>query len=926
MLEPLDQAQRAYTFERLRNPKLFDILEEIGELDAPAAPYEAEGRVHHPSWPVTAYLSNVSAQIPDCVTELILRLKTENQTVITTLARIAASLPLVNQIVLVEKLRAWYQTPHMSWLSYTYLEIVRSLAQGGERSAALRLAEALVDIEPHARQALPGDSGEHFEAVPRGGQHSSYDYVLSELGNRLGSVAPQELALLFARTLQTGLLIEGCDASADFSSIWLRRLDDSLPTYKAISQLAHGLHILGEQSIRSGRASYDELYNSVAGFPQTIYERIRLSWILIAEEASLARAVLAAPEFYDREGIERERNALLSYYYPKLSRPEQQDVESRLRASVGSLDNIAAHAAGLGLDATLMHSKVARTQRRELYNALISIGPYLVEESRTEFASLAEEFEPDFGSVEQGDVWTGPTPPKDPSEYEAMSTDQLLLELEEWSPNQGFFAPSRAGLGRSLEPLFARRTDELLARLPRLSSLHPVYLWHLISAFKAHVGEPQFPHTRFLELLDVVRTDPRYADAGRRSKFTDPFDDDNYGAQTRTLVAHALSEIMRIAPMATSLRNAIWRILAAIAEDSEPTPESDDGSSEPWNVALNSPRGSAFLALFNYARWLNRHIGAPDEDLIAHAPELFALLDRHLDLTVEKSAAVRSTYGQNLVSIFAISRTWTIPALKHILPMHAAQANLLDAAWRAYLNFNAVYDETFHHLRPWYEKTVDSLDPTSMRERSSVDERGSLVSHVVRMYARGLIETSGPNSLLERLIARAPANILGDAIRSVGAGIDSINIPAETYTRLFRFYERVIAVYTSLPLTARQDALRGFGFWVVSQHLDEPWMLLRLRETLELTEGTLDIEFRVIERLADLTDSFPGECVACLLQLSRAGTSFVYTHSQQVRAIMLSAARRGGQTRRTALDVDTILKNSGIYNFGDVFSSRSGDA
>lgn len=570
-----------------------------------------------------------------------------------------------------------------------------------------------------------------------------------------------------------------------------------------------------------------------------------------------------------------------------------------------------------------MRSRLAKTQRQEIYDALIAIGPYLVEESRTEFASLAEEFKPDYGSVEQGDVWTGPTPPRDPNEYEVMLTDELLLELEEWSPQEGFFAPSRAGLGRSLEPLFARRAAELLARLPELRNLRPVYIWHIISAIKAHVAEPQFPHSQFLELLDVVRSDPRFADPGRRSESYDPFDDDNYGAQTRTLVAHALSDMLRTGPISSSLRDPIWQILAAIAEDAEPTSESDAGISEPWNVALNSPRSSAFLAIFDYARWLSRHVGAPDGDLIEHAPEMFSLLDRHLNCTVETSAAVRSTYGQNLVSIFAISRSWTIPALERIFPTAAGSAGLMNAAWTAYLVFNAVYDETFHHLRPWYELAVDELDSTATRERAQVDERASLAAHVVRIYARGQIDSSGSNSLLERLLARAPAKVIGDAIRSAGSGINSPSIPSETYTRLFQLYDRVVEVYTPQPLAARQDALRGFAFWAISPHLDRPWMLSRLRKTLELTNGTLDVEFRVIERLADLSTSYPEECVSCLLLMISASSSIAYTNADQLRVIMRAAERLGGEARQTALRVDATLRQGGIHTFGDVFASST---
>jgi hypothetical protein len=137
-----------------------------------------------------------------------------------------------------------------------------------------------------------------------------------------------------------------------------------------------------------------------------------------------------------------------------------------------------------------------------------------------------------------------------------------------------------------------------------------------------------------------------------------------------------------------------------LLNDPDPTPayEEENPSDEPRNRALNSVRGSAMLSLFEYARWIYRSNGGYQQrpDVAVLAPEAVALLDQHQRPQVESRPTIRSAYGQGYVSIYAMSKSWTVPATPRVFcpPVVA-----VDAAWMTYLALNNVYDDIFKLLR-----------------------------------------------------------------------------------------------------------------------------------------------------------------------------------------------------------------------------------
>ena len=96
-LSELDRQQQYYFYERLRNPKAFDVLAQAGAFNEVTPPEVVEGRVLHFVWPPTLYLRNVVRAIPEQVADLISRIDTQNERVTYDLVDLVRQIPAALQ-------------------------------------------------------------------------------------------------------------------------------------------------------------------------------------------------------------------------------------------------------------------------------------------------------------------------------------------------------------------------------------------------------------------------------------------------------------------------------------------------------------------------------------------------------------------------------------------------------------------------------------------------------------------------------------------------------------------------------------------------------------------------------------------------------------------------------------------------------------
>jgi hypothetical protein len=911
LLSGLDTQQQSYFFGRLHNPKVFKLLEEIGAFAPPD-----QGQGNTASWPVSSYLRNVAEKVPLDVARVLQSISAPKGRLLYDLLDVASALPAEQQADSTDTLIRWLSDTEADSVAYNYLKIVERLVEAETWEQSLAVARALLAVQPRRGVKWPRSRKRSVDAVPKIGP-ASYAYILQRIVQLVAPNAGDQLIGLLGDLIHQALLIEGFeDAGTDYSSIWRRDLDAGEIGLGPKESLAHQLFKIALDAV-SNRERLRFVLSLLHSWPEPLFRRIRLRLIVDHGTLSMAEEELNANDFFTARELDSERDALLSHFFPELSTELQASVVARLRLAVPTRERIAKTVFADEPDAS--SERIERLARRMLFEHLSPIGPYLRGSDAEEYSRLSEEFPRQEEPIRSGSVWIGPTSPREVTDFMSMATSEIIAYVNEWQPEEGFMKPTREGLGRALESVVDARYREFLDRVDDIMVLQPTYVWHAINAVRKHVNEDGFPFDQFLRLLSYSWLRVPDAAAGKFADLDE--DDDDSWSTTRQMTAFALTDSFRSNCLALSHRAVIWQLLQSLLVDQDPSPEREKRhkSGEPWNLALNSVRGAAMLALFDYARWVYKSSETVPRDLSVLAPEVLEELDRHLITTTDPSEAVRSTYGQNFVSLYVMAHEWTTKSIPAIF--RSRRRRRLGAAWAAYLTFNGAYDETYSYLAPYYRRAVSALERNASFPANERDKNRGLGAHLVRLFARGVIPLDD-DGVMAVFIRRAPARTLGNALWSAGAGIAEPSLPPEIWRRLETLYEFVLNEYRGASLEDRRAALDSFGVWFVAPSIDRSWALDILVRTLEMTEGSISIENRVLEPLAELSVTEPESVAKAVLLMLAPGVTFAMVHGSVLRTILTNAIAAGGGAHALALEIDNVLASHGFHQLRDVFERK----
>jgi hypothetical protein len=199
------------------------------------------------------------------------------------------------------------------------------------------------------------------------------------------------------------------------------------------------------------------------------------------------------------------------------------------------------------------------------------------------------------------------------------------------------------------------------------------------------------------------------------------------------------------------------------------------------------------------------------------------------------------------------------------------------------------------------------------------DPAGSLGVHLVKMYGRGVLDLED-SGLVARFFANAPPTAAESALQSLGSAMaSSERLPPDVVRRLESLYDYVLELYAGRPLADRRETLEPFGLWLLGPNVEWSWALPRLIRTLELTEGVVAVEFRVLESLAVASAEHPELCVQALDEMLRNSVQFSFFNSGAVRTILTAAVAAGGSIQERAVRANDKLANNGILTYNDVF-------
>ena len=893
------QANHEYFFDNLDDPTWLPVLAEEGFFKKPIDAERGEGWIRYPFWPESRFLVRVAAKASDEVFEIATGIgETDNVRVHEDLLRISAQLPGKMAAKLVRKEAAWLRDydRHLMSLPEAAGEALAHLARERQLDAAYEFARALLAI---SRSESGG--GSRRQAVAR-----FHEYAYGRIIERawpllLDADAGRAFRFLCDRlsdVIELGYTHE--PDGYDSTSSWRPAIEDHGQN--------HG-HSLFDLLVDVVRDYSVELAQTPEGFelvlvelerrPARLFERLRLYVIRQRGPAELVATTLTDPgEAFD---------VLVWHEYGELLRHRYRDLDDEQREHVLAL-----------LDRSEGLQLTERADRHALFNRYAVISEHLTGEARATYDCLREEFaEPDHPTfLSYSTSWTGPTSPFSGEELRAMEPAEVAKALRDWIPPREHEAPSPEGLGRILSDVVAERSDEFAAIAADFKDLLATYVRALLDGLAAAAKEQRvFAWPPVLDICAWVIEQPLdgldVEDDHRR---------DPHWGWARKAVAGLLSRGFAEgkSELPPDARHRVWSLLAKLAEDPDPTPAHEQryggDNLDPATLSINTTRGEAMHAVLRYAFWVERALSTNGSfDGARSIPEVTALLDRHLDVAVDRSLAVRSVYGQWFPQLVRIDEEWARMLAGRVFPVAPEAAARFAAAWDAYIVFNRPYTDVFPILHQAYRTAIERLDSGNGGRTLAGDPQKRLGEHLMTFRIRGEMTD---DDLFATYWRRAQPELRNEVLTGTGWSLEHVErLDSEVADRLRATWEWIVS-----EAAPDDPALAGFGAWLGTKALDGEWLLEQALAVLT-RDIYLEPDFVVYGALQRLATDLPRLVVDVLRRMIATEPEDWSLHgsSAEVREtikVVLETGDTGAQQR--AKELIDLLGARGMTTFREL--------
>jgi hypothetical protein len=875
---------RAYFFERLDNPEWVAPLSERGFFENPPPPIAAPepGYVRFPPWPEGRYLARMASSAPEDVAGVLITMgSSENPTVTRLLLEAVASLPESKAAGLAGQVRVWIAGPHADFYADDAATVALHLVNAGEVRSAIEIVSSLLQVLPDPRLSEKRVSTEKaFRLTPEASSRLSdweykrvVDQVLEPLVDAGGLDAVRKFSALLDDALRLSRWEDEVrdETKGDYSYIWRPAIEDhsqnSETGVKSILVIAVRDAALRYAS--GGASEVDAVINDLEQ-GSTTHTRIALHVLANTDHGGeLASDRIADRDLFDDHRIRHEYANLLRSRFKHVG----EDAQNRVIEWIESGPDVDWYRERrIERDGTEPSEddvrRYADLWRRDRYSYIVdSLGGSTADRYRDLVQAYGEPEHPDFTSWSAS--WVGPESPVEQEELLQMSPPEVADLLRRWRPDddsEGHFGPSIEGLGRIFSGVVVARPADYAAEAGRLVDVDPTYVRELFSGLEQALAKGEaFSWEEPLRLASWVSQQPFEPDDDVSYRDRDP------GwrwcrRQIASLLRSGLSA--KENGILPELRELVWEVIARLIDDPNPSPEHEarygGDNMDPLTLSLNTNRGEAMHAAIEYALWVHRDIEARGGDVSSGfelIPEVRTLLERHLDLSVEPSHAVRAVYGRWLPWLVLLDDAWTAASLRVIFPAAPEAIAYADTAWSTYVTWCPPYDSAFRVLRPQYEDAVQRV-PSGRKagssQRASVDAK--LGEHLVTFFWRGPVD----RDLLERFFERADDELAAAVLAFVGRVLRNTpgDLSPPILRRMEELFEWRLAVGESAP-EHHQLELRSFGIWFSSGTLEETWALETLRKTVDLA-GAPTLGHLVVERLVDVARRNPVAAVDLL--------------------------------------------------------------
>jgi transcriptional regulator with XRE-family HTH domain len=850
-------------------------LEKAGFFEYPESLDREQGigEVGRLWWPPSGYLAKVAREAPDR-SEQILRIinslpDTANYLVRVDCVNAALHFPGAVAAKLVPRIPAWLEGADSMLLPHHLSLLMERLAREGQ-AEAVEIARPLLTLVES-----PASGGDTSGAVsPRFDTWEYHQTVRERLPAVVQAAPLQALSMLLGvveDAVHKMARTEDGTITIPPSHHWLEELDAAgsrIEGYeKPIELLADAVRDAAFTAVESGSVPLPEVLEMLEARGLGLFRRLVLLVLdRYGDQApGLVTRYLADRSIWDDPEYRHEYQLLLHHRFGDLNRAKQQVILRWIEE--GPPRRLAENVYRWVHGREPTDDEVADYAREWQVEKLALVAEHLTGKWRRWYRVLAGELgEPVIQlHCPPVEVRWGSESPLTPAAMAALPPDDLIEYLRTFRSTESLLGPTAEGLASTLQQLATAEPDRFAPLADRFAVVAPTYISALLSGlWEAGRQGRGFSWERVVELC---------AWAARQREPGDESPTSPTGWMRRKvadLLVFGLAEGDAQIPI--DLREQVWEALLPLLDDPDPSPatEAEHARTTGWveRLALNSTRAQALQGAIFYAWWVRSHASPVPSRGLDAAPEAREVLDRHLSPKLDPSLAVHSMYGRWFPTLTALDRAWAVQNIDRIFPSAPSKEDVWEAAWAAYLRYNRIYVDVFQLLIPHYQRAVEHLGEVGDMER---DDRGNVTGHLLGLYEYSYLDLHDETGLIDAIFARAQPALCKHLLAERGRHLlnSTEPLPQAQQRRLADLWEWRLDRLEDAGGSEDPQEAGAFGWWFGSGKLDDEWAIKQLGRVLEINPH-IDLEERVVERLAALVDEFPEQCVLCLDFLVRA--------------------------------------------------------
>jgi len=384
----------------------------------------------------------------------------------------------------------------------------------------------------------------------------------------------------------------------------------------------------------------------------------------------------------------------------------------------------------------------------------------------------------------------------------------------------------------------------------------------------------------------------------------------------------------------SGLRERLWNVIGSMCHDRSESYivrdiSTDDAPFRDYlDHAINSPRGKALAAAFEYARWVANHLKQTKDhkEIIPGGFEAMREVREMLEWQImpeNRSIEAMALIGSQVPLIHWIDAKWLAENADRLFSLAAIEQPppSLDgwAAWNAFLVWVGPHIEFYRLLKPQFIYSIEQAAKVVIAGDSREHPMVRLGEHLMVIYGRGQLGLDDDNGLLRRFLDNASPEIRRRAIEFIGHSLaDDNDVPPEVIERFQTLWDVYWAGSGKNDSLEAPDAW-SFGGWFSCGKFPNTWALDRLEQFVDVNP-VVEPNHRTAERLGNLLDVDVAKSLRILDKVIRCDRERwrVEDWLESAKRIIERGLLGSEESKSLALALIDLLGRRGYMEFGQL--------